>query len=625
MLVIAFTALGLREPLCAAEVELVASVNETNITLTDQVTYILTVKGQSQSMPNPQFPDFAGFKYQILNSRSQSMQIINSDISVTFTYQALLMPTAEGKFTINPASITVNGKTVKSNPITITVSKQPAAQSGAPVEIEGQGVISAKTGKSEIDSQLKDKLFLLPVVSNKKPYIGEPITIDYYIYNQGFALASGPQMDQIPEFNNFIKEITFEPKDWQKSASEKVLNGKRFQVYKILGAVLIAVKSDKLTIDPFRLGLDLQTQGRRRTSIFGNDPFDDFDSFFGGSRISVNLPIMPIEIDVQPLPTDGKPPNFSGTVGSYKLDSQIDQTKITQDQALTLKMTFSGEGDIEAIVEPKLPELKDFTVYDVQKSSKKEPGGSTISGEKKFEFILKPAKYGALLIPEIEYSIFNPKTKKYETLKSKPFTVDVEKGAKIAPPVVVSAPQNFIPGESQPRIETTSAINYIKTKLNIEKTRSAPLFKSPVFIIFQLLPLLIFIASFIYRQQRELVESDVARTRKRKARGEAARRLRQASAHQKENNDRFFAEISKAVYGFLADNFNQPAAGITHEVIRTTLEERNIETALINDALKLLEDADALRYTPAEVSAEEREKFMKRAEDIIDALSKTLK
>ena len=619
LLLFLFNALGAA---FSDEVTLTASVDEANVTLSDKITYNLVVSGSIQNLPEPKFPEFKDFRAQILNYRSMSTNIVNTQITVTQTYQAILYPTKEGTFTIPPATLNYNGKLIESNPVVVKVSREQADTSLS--SIDGKNVVSAKSGNAQIDAQLKGKFFILPAISNLNPFVGEPVTVEYYLYNQNFALASPPKMDQIPEYRDFVKEITFSPENWQRSRKEKMIDGKRYEIYKIIGIALIPIKSGKITLDPINIQINLQAQGgQRRSSSWFFDPFDD--PFFGSSSISVRLPILPVDLNIQPLPTEGRPQNFSGTVGNYTLSGQVDRQEITMDDVVTLKMIFKGEGDIEAVQEPKLEKLSDFTVYDVQKDSKKFVSAESISGEKKFEFILKPTKTGDLTIPDTEYSIFNPSKKKYETLNTASFTIKVKPGEKIKAPVVVSAPTVPLPGTPGIKIETSAEINYIKTKGFPAASGAILIYRSPQFIFLQIIPVIFVTISYFVRRKQDIIATDIALTRRRKARGEAAKRLRSARTHIKGNNDLFFAELSKSLNCFIADHFNLPHAGITYDLIRGDLQNRKIADSEVQEFLKLLEDSDAGRYTPMEIAPAEREKFLMRAEDIINSISKALK
>ena len=72
-------------------------------------------------------PSFRNFDVLSGPSRSMSTTIINGNATRKVAYNYSLQPKKIGKYTIGPASIVVNGKTLKSNAVKIDVVKASAA------------------------------------------------------------------------------------------------------------------------------------------------------------------------------------------------------------------------------------------------------------------------------------------------------------------------------------------------------------------------------------------------------------------------------------------------------------------------------------------------------------------
>ena len=109
------------------------------------------------------------------------------------TISYLVQPTKEGTLYIEPAMIKSKGRKYQSQKIAIEVGKA----------IEGQG--GASLAQSNPMAAAKENIHLVSEVSNRNPYIGEPITIAYKIYfrmNIGKAMVS-----QMPKFNSFWTHI----------------------------------------------------------------------------------------------------------------------------------------------------------------------------------------------------------------------------------------------------------------------------------------------------------------------------------------------------------------------------------------------------------------------------------
>ena len=132
----------------------------------------------------------------------------------------------------------------------------------------------------------------------------------------------------------------------------------------------------------------------------------------------------PISITALPLPTKGKPADFSGMVGSYKFSANFDRTKIGD--TLTLAINISGDGAIGEITDPKIPDLSDFSWEPAEAKVNKKVEDTKVITTKNIKISLFPRKIGTLKIPAITYSWFNPTKKKYEKASAGPWTVKVE-------------------------------------------------------------------------------------------------------------------------------------------------------------------------------------------------------
>ena len=95
------------------------------------------------------------------------------------------------------------------------------------------------------------------------------------------------------------------------------------------------------------------------------DPF--FDSFFNDpffnrnfQNVEMNVESNPLTIDVKPLPSTGKPLDFSGAVGSFNMASEIDRTELKSNEPINLKVTISGKGNLELIDDLPLSFPPDF-------------------------------------------------------------------------------------------------------------------------------------------------------------------------------------------------------------------------------------------------------------------------
>ena len=84
---------------------------------------------------------------------------------------------------------------------------------------------------------------------------------------------------------------------------------------------------------------------------------------FGAEIRRVPLRTEAITLLVKPLPPNA-PASFSGGVGIFNMNSVINRTEVTTDDALTLRLTLTGDGDMKRVRPPQLNLGEAFEVYD---------------------------------------------------------------------------------------------------------------------------------------------------------------------------------------------------------------------------------------------------------------------
>ena len=123
-----------------------------------------------------------------------------------------------------------------------------------------------------------------------------------------------------------------------------------------------------------------------------NDPFDMlFDSPFSRYRTEERaIQTEPLHLKILPLPETGKPANFNGAVGDFKLDVALDRTDTKTNEALTLRMQFSGTGNVKMLPRPDFKAPSDFESYEPKESIQVDKSGGRISGSKVFSMCSSP-------------------------------------------------------------------------------------------------------------------------------------------------------------------------------------------------------------------------------------------
>ncbi len=586
-----FFSIFLIKPSFCQDVSFNAVVDKTEVGMDDQITLTISVSGNVKSIPEPKLPSLEGFTVYSAG-RSQNFTYSGGKITSSVTFNYILVPRKTGKFTIGSAQIVLDGRTYKTDPMNITVSAEEKPD--------------AEPAPSQKKLQGKD-LFIETSVDKKKAYVNEQITLTFKFY-QGVRLFHNPEYIP-PSLTGFWAEDLPPRKQYYK-----VVNGRQYFVQELKTA-LFPTAAGKHTIGRAELKCTVEDLDR----FFRKDPFRMFDqdlrSLFRQGKSQV-LKSKPLQIEVLPLPEMGKPESFAGAVGNFRLKVNVDKREVEVGEPITLNMKISGAGNVKSVGKPTLPELKDFRIYDSGSSENISKENYLVQGVKTYEMVLIPKKAGKYNIPPLEFPFFDPKNKSYKTLESDPILVTALPGAQVSPTEMAQLSKQEIG-------YTVKDIRYIKLSASQLKNQGDHLYKNPLFLLLQLIPLLAFVIAWRYQKHQEKLNSDFGYARMRRAHKSAKKRLKDAKKLiSTEKSKEFYCEVARAMIGYVGDKLNLPGYGLTKERIELELSSKGIEKEKIDNLLRLLDSCDYARFAPGSSEVEEMKDFLSLAEKAIVDLEK---
>jgi len=569
-----------------------------------RLSYSVNAKGSNFSQP-----DFG--KFNVLSgpnvSSSSSVQIINGNMtqSVSYTYNYIMMATAEGKFTIPPASVNVKSKTYKSNAVTIEVVKGSATASAS----ARSQTSSSGGGQTHVDKSNAGKDVFVAVNVNKKSlYQGESLVADIKVYTR--KDLAGFDDIKFPPFTGFWSQDIEAPTQIQLHREN--VNGVIYNVGLFKKVLLFPQRSGNITIDPFKI--TLITQERVRSS----SPFDDF---FGGSyrRVPVKTASKPINIKVKPLPAD-KPKDFNGAVGRFKMSATIDKNKVKANEAINLKIRITGTGNLKLIKPLNVDFPPDIDVYDPKTSLNTKVTTSGITGSITFTYLFIPRYAGTYRIAPITFSYFDTSTKTYKTITTREFEITVEKGSGDE-----EMTSGVVQGLSKEEVKFIGKdIRFLKTNFQLKK-KELPLFNSKLFYLVYIVSLVLFVLILIIRRSQIKKNANQAKLKNRKANKVSRKRLKKAVGFMKQSNDeKFYDEILKAIWGYLSDKLLIPVSELSKDNVAEILEKHNVDKENITELMQLLDACEFARFAPASVSGG-MEEIYKKAGKLISVLDQKIK
>jgi len=547
------------------------------VELGQQFRLIYTINAQAKNFAAPAIDGFSVLAGPS-TSQSSNVSIINGKVTQNFElrYTYVVQANREGKFTIPPAEVVSDGKTYTSNPVNIEVIK------GSPKKSTTTSITKEPQQNSEqpkvSDSDLYIKVFVTKSRVHREEHLVATIKL--------FSKLSVTRLEnlKLPSFQGFIAEDLEVPP--LTSLNQERINNEIFLTGVLKKYLLYPQKTGKIEIEPCELDVYYEKPGNRRSRSM-------FDDFFGardvaGRKVLSNSAV----IRVDDLPQN-KPFNFSGAVGKMNVTATIDKEKVKTNDAITLRIKISGNGNLKYISPLNIDFPADFEVYDpkVMDNIKYTEGGAI--GNKTFEYLIIPRHAGTFTIPEFSFSYFNTETNRYETQKAGPFTIKVTKSEGDTATAVSAA---FTKEDLK---FLGQDIRFIK-KGNIKLKKSNHfIFGSIAFWLVYAGSLILFFVIFLFRRKKMKENKNVLLVRNKKANKFARKRLRNASSFMKQNQkEAFYEELVKALWGYISDKLGIPVANLTKDSARAEMIERNVEVEYIDRILNIIDRCEYARYAP---------------------------
>jgi len=565
-------------------------------------------------------PTMAGLQVLGSPSRSQSssIQIINGKVTqdITITYSYILVANTEGELTIPPATATVNDKKYTSASRKIFVGKASAKTANTSHASQNvQGKSTQNNGQIK-----KSDVYIKAFVNKKDVYLGEQLIVTYRIYTK--VPVSNLSIDKLSSFSGFWSvDLLGDQKNLKQN--RQIINGEEYIVADLKKSALFPQKTGDLDIDPMALTCMVQVQTqRKRTS--SNDPFfDSFfnDPFFNNSvrNVEKSLVSNKLKIHVKDLPAASKPVGFNGAVGQLSLGSNIDHKEVMANEAITVKYTISGKGNIDLLPDLKVKFPPDFEVYDPKITTKTRNNNQGVSGYKTYEYTVIPRSKGTYEIPLVSFSYFDPTKKKYELLTSDSYQVKVNKSTNATNNVTYA-------GTSKEDIRYIGKdIRYIYLMPFQLEPFEHFFFGSSLFFILLFSPLVLVFLIVLFWKREKKRRGNTSLMKNRNATKVAKKRLKKAYDFMKNHADaEFYNELGQALWGYVSDKFSIPLADLSVNTAHDKLEAKGVADDVIQEFVDTLNNCEFARFAPGDKDST-MEKVYQQGLEIISKIEDQLK
>ena len=615
--------------LCAAPVSH-AQVNASISSQTGQVGVPLQLQyqfvnvGRPADMPRSLMVD--GLEIR-LTGKSQRTEIVNMQASSMAIFSYTVIPNRPGNFTIPGFAVQADGRQLRTPSVSLRVNgsggrlppppgpgmqqmlpppmqqRQPQQQQQrAPRQTQPQQIQPGRT-VPRTDNGEPAPYFGEIVIGDRSVYVGEVVPVELRFY-----FRADCQFDNLqrPTFggDGFTAAPLSEPEQTEQYVEDIPYNIVTFR------SAVTPAKSGQLEIPPAIMEGRMVAPG----GPAGLDPF--FDQFFQnfpmpgfGRAENIQASTDGTRLDVEALPQDGRPENFSGAVGQFTMKASADPKSVDAGEPVTLTLKVEGRGSFDAMTPPELTATDGWRTYAPKESF---DGNDAIGfgGTKTFEYSMV-AREDRSATPGASFSYFDPLKKTYVTLTADPVAVTAAGGGSAADDTQTAAAtdEDLPPTQGAPDDIATPA-----TALSSRAPDFRPWITSDWFHLLNFAVLAALIISIPYLVwMRKRAKKD-ART----VELEGAVRTAKASWQKATDPVEFYAAAGQFVLARLALLDNKPAALIDPE---EALARRVSDPVERRELQSVLAKRDELNYGRTGGGAlDEQER--RRVVDLLDKFAK---
>jgi len=600
-----------------AEVNIEASVKPSRVAIGEPFELSIIVSGGGGAVKQPTIPQYEHFR-SYSQGHSEEISFINGKMTSRSVFTFVLIPSTSGKFILDHVQVPVGGRIYITGGLEIDVVEGPV---GRTATYSGGGrrpsstVVPPSSRTLPPEFSANQEIFVRAWVNGDEVYINQPVYLTYTIYTRASATFKG--FEEEPVTTGFWVEDF--PPQGLAGRYEKNIGGYRYVIADVRTVALYPTQSGRHMIEPGVLKVEVE--------IRKGDPFSKFNSrdIFGRRRFRPPsffteiehrvLKTEPIQINVKPFPERNKPDDFNGAVGKYTLSASLDSDNVEEGEAVTYRLKFAGEGNLNTVVLPMLPAMDYFKSYDSSSSLNLKKDRLVVEGEKILDTVLVPRKEGKYTIPSLSFSYFDPKKEDYVTLRTKKIKLNVRKSTQehlSPPPTSLTAPA----GRTSVSF-LGQDIRFIKAdpgKLsNLEKP---PIFEKSYWMILGGMSGAVFLL-FILKMISERLKHDTQGTRLRRSHRIAKQKLKTAKACLKKGREgEFYETLSASVHGYFGDKLDIEPGAVGIMTIEEKLGEK-ISDSELKQVKDLFTDIDYGRFSTAKVTLESMKELYDRANHTI--------
>jgi len=588
--------------LARAETQVQLNMSDDEVEVDDRVTVTMKVLLEGQVRPaQPTLDVPAGFDvsnpqtyFSTFNLRINGRQSMRQSFTATWA----IAPNREGTFTIPSPTLIIDGETVRANgTLRLKVVAKGTLSRNRRRGFGGMGsfFFGPRRRGFDIGSLLDDDepldlqgrelrmtrapdphVFLRMIPSKAKAYVGEQITLAYYVYSRS-RLSRGDQ--RLPPLDDFIRYELPSSRRQQEGVLTEA-GGRRYFAQLTEQEAIFPIRAGQLHTGLYTRKFILAGRGRRMVERESND----------------------VVIEVVEPPVDGRPAGYRmGDVGrNFRLSAEVAPREVKAGGTISVKARLEGIGRIPNKL--KLPERAGIEWYEPEVKEEVQRTRGQLGGWRTFGYAVRLDQPGEVDLGEVALPYWDPKEQRYAVARAKLGTVKVLPGATPGP----SAPT----AEEAPFAELASPRPQLGAHTPTEDEGVEP---SLLWTLVLTPPLGVALAGGVWQGMTGM-------RRRRRERAEAPEVLARealSEAARADDAKEAAARCEKALHLAIEAKTGIKSRGRMLDDLSEELTTKGVATPVSEEVVEVLRRCGELRFAPAD---EADEAITKRTRKLVKAL-----
>ena len=446
-----------------------------------------------------------------------------------------------------------------------------------PLKVKVSASVNLNKRPNDASYVVNENLHLVAEISNKNPYLNQGFSVVYKLYfSPQINVTNVGEIDS-PKFNDFWSNNIKIPRLQIERGTYK---GENYNYVVWKRTVLYPQKKGKLNISPLSLDVSVDVPTNKR-DFFGNRIY---------TQIPKTVTAENTEINVLSLPKNA-PENFSGAVGIFDVELTSTKTELNASESLQLTLKVKGEGNLKLFSIPSLETPNSLEKYEPEYKENVKTSIQGMYGNISDTYTLVPQFKGKYPINPVEFVYFNPNTKSFKSIFTKEIIINVLEGP-------TSFNQNNTTAISSNNISVVqSQFKFLKTNPNLIPLESKNFIFSNTFYTILIIPLVIILLVLLFRSK--ISKSYDSKDFKSRRANKLAKKYLSEAKINLTKKDIFYISLEKALHNFLKSKLSIETSDYTKDKTSRLMKKKNIENESIELFIKLIENCEYARYTPA--------------------------